>query len=360
MNKNLNLDLGSQLAALEGSAVEVVAKSEVQPTQDVKVETEVSIEIPKKDIPTVKIGLDMGASSIKVSYMDQNGMMKDFSFLNRINENTENVDGTTVSIGNEQVKVGGIGGTSNANPKKVNYRYVRHILFKVAYELKKALGIDGDIKLEINTCLPPKQFKANREEFKQLLNISPEIGFVNAEAFSVYIEGIRCGAEGVVLLKAFNINSVAKDLMKVMLLDVGSSTTDIILLENMGDNVWKIKNAATSTAAGASMCQDIENYLNKAIPKGQFEWDELEMQGKYQVYGEVKPITTDANQIDRTVKALLNDIDKVGTFVEYMPLLAGQGSMILSQNKLFQETTKFLLVDNENLKYGNSRGCLKS
>lgn len=312
----------------------------------------------KSHVPKIKVGLDIGASSVKVSYMNDENI-SDFSFFNRIDHDVENGDGVIVNVDGEEIKVGSISGRSNANPKKVNYRYKKHILFNVAYQIKSALGIKGDIELDINTCLPPKQFKESREDYKQLIKDCEGTGVVNGEEFNLFIYDVKCGAEGVVLLKSFNINSVAKDLMKIMLLDIGSSTTDIILLENMTDNVWKIKNATTSTAAGSSMCKDIETHLNKTTDAN-YSWDNIELQGRYQLKQEVKPLINNSNDIDRTVKDLMNDIDKVGTFDEYVPLLAGQGSKILSQNDLFKKKTNFFVVDADNQKFGNSRGCLKA
>lgn len=308
----------------------------------------------------VNVGLDIGASSVKASYYLKENVIKDFSFFNRVDTNVDTGDGTTVEVENEVLKVGSIGGVSNSNPKKTNYKNLKHILFKVSQELKKSLEIKGDIVLNINTCLPPKQFQTNKEEYKERLKeVDGVQGSVEGEVFRVLIEDVKCGAEGIMLLKSFDLDSVASDLLKVMLIDVGSSTADIILLERCGDS-WKIKMATTSEQAGASMCQDIEKYLN-GKGKANYDWQDLERLGKYQEDGEVKDITSQADAADATVKGLLSDIDKVGTFTEYKPVLAGQGSKILSKNKLFKEVTGgFILVDETNQKFGNSRGCLKA
>lgn len=348
MSKKLNLNLNN----LE----ENVAELNVDITPMTQNETFSSVQ---DTVPVVKIGLDIGASSVKVSYFDGSNVIKDFNFPNRINVEISNGDGNTIEVDNEVIKVASIGGVSNANPKKVNYRYIKHILLNVAYILKKELNISRDIALEIKTCLPPKQFKDTKEEYKELLEKCSCQGTVNKETFNLEIKSVKCGAEGIVLLKSFNINNVANDLMKIMLIEVGSSTTEIVLLELVGDNTWKIKNATSSAAAGASMCKDIEAHLNKTT-KGNYHWDDLELLGKFQLKQEVKSITEHANAINNTVKELLHDIDSVGTFDEYMPLLGGRGSSVLAKNDFFKEITPFLVVDEINKIYGNSRGCLLS
>lgn len=314
----------------------------------------------KENLQEIKAGVDIGASSVKVSFFDKNDKIRDFSFYNRVDVNVETGDGTTVEVGEEILKVGSIGGVSNSNPKKVNYRNLKHIMFKMAQEIKKELGLKGDVKLNINTCLPPKQFQASKENYKELLrSVDGVKGKVEDEEFGIFVEDIKCGAEGIMLLKSFDLDSIASGLIKVMLLDIGSSTTDIILLEKSGD-VWKIKNAITSEMAGANMCKDIEMHLN-STEKANYDWQDLERLGRYQKDGEIKDITELADAANRTVKGLLSDIDKTGTFTEYKPVLAGQGAKILSKNRLFQQATGgFILVDEANQKYGNSRGCLKA
>ena len=310
-------------------------------------------------VPQVNAGIDVGASSIKVSFL-AGDRVKDFSFYNRVDTNIETGDGVTVEVEGESLKVGSIGGVSNSNPKKVNYRNIKHILFLVAQRMKNELGIKGDIAININTCLPPKQFQTSKEEYKELLkSVNHLDGKVGDESFRLFIDDVKCGAEGIMLLKSFDLDSIASGLLKVMLIDVGSSTSDIILLEKVGDT-WKIKTAITSEMAGANMCKDIEKYLNATVDAN-YDWQDLKRSGKYQKDGEIFDITQQADAVDRTVKGLLSDIDKVGTFTEYKPILAGQGSKILSKNKLFKEASKgFILVDELNQKYGNSRGCLKA
>lgn len=307
-------------------------------------------------LKVLKVGLDLGASSIKVSYFNGE-VIKDFSFPNRVDSDIENGDGTLVTIGDESLKVGGVGGVSNANPKKVNYKNLKHIMLYVSYRLKEELKFKEDgVMLDINTCLPPKQFKESKEEYKDLISGVGSKGTVGKDAVELRVKSVKVGAEGVVLLKSFNLDSVAEDMIKIMLLDIGSSTTDIVLLEKLGAT-WKIRNAATSEAAGSSMCRDIEKHLN-ATTSANYKWDNLELIGKYQLDQKVTHITEHADKIDATVKKLLNDIDKVGTFAEYMPVLAGQGSKLLSKNKLFNTTTNSIVVDAVNQQFGNSRGCL--
>lgn len=306
----------------------------------------------------IKVGVDIGASSWKVSFY-KDGEIKDFDFPNRVDHDTDNGDGVLVSIGDEALKVGSIGGVSNANPKKVNYKNLKHMMLYAAYRIKEELGLkESCIVLDVNTCLPPKQYKESKETYRELIASLSCSGEVNKMPVEFKINNVKVGAEGVVLLRSFNLDSVAEDLMKIMLLDIGSSTTDIILLEKLGAT-WKIKDAKTSESAGSSMCQDIESYLNNTT-SGNYKWDNLELLGKYQLNQKVVPITDQADSINPTVKALLNDIDRVGTFSEYMPVLAGKGSKLLSKNKLFASITSFITVDPLNQQFGNSRGCLKA
>lgn len=310
----------------------------------------------------VKVGVDFGASTVKASLFDKTGTLLDFKFSNRINSDIITGDGTLVTVGGESVKVGSIGGSSNSNNKKVTYQNMKHLVFKVAYEVKKLLKIKGsEITLDIVTCLPPTQYKTSKDQYKEnILSCNGLQGEVEGEEFTLYINSVRCGAEGIVMLNSFNLTEKT-DLMNILLLDVGSSTTDIILLESLDGVKWKIKNATTSYNAGSKMVEEITEGLNSNNTEATYNHKDIERTGKYQLNGEIHHIINDANSANNTVDALLRDIKQVANFIEYKPLLCGQGSKILSKNDTFKKASGgFIIADDTNLVYGNSRGCLKA
>lgn len=320
-----------------------------------------SKEIKKQDV--YEIGADFGASSIKISY-ENNGIIEDFVFPNRISTNVDVASGTLVVSDEDSVRVGSVGGFSNSTAKKINYRYFKEILLAVAYTLKTKLELDSnDISLIVKTCLPPIQFQESKEQYKQKVkNISGTKGIVAGEEITLNIENVTCGAEGVMLLRSFNINKLSAKLKYVLLIDVGSSTSDIISLEYDDETgKWKILKAITSDFAGQQMAKDISVSLNGNGSGLAYKWEDLERTGEYQLDGEMHPITDQADAIDNTVKGLFSDIEKITSLRANKVILAGGGSSILAKNTLFNEHCKnFAVVDDVNKVYGNSRGCLKS
>lgn len=310
-----------------------------------------------------EIGADFGASSIKISYM-QDSIVEDFLFPNRINVKVDVASGTLVETSDGSVRVGSAGGFSNSTAKKINYRYFKEILLTVAHTLKHKLNLDtNEITLLVKTCLPPTQFLESKEQYKQKVkDLSGSTGVVAGEEIKVNIADVTCGAEGVMLLRSFNINKLAAKLKNVLLIDIGSSTSDIIALEyDEETGKWKILKAITSEFAGEQMAKDITVALNGDGTGLSYKWEVLERTGEYQLDGAMHPITEQADAIDSTVKGLFSDIEKITSLRANKVILAGQGSSILAENSLFKEQCKnFAVVDDVNKIFGNSRGCLKS
>lgn len=306
----------------------------------------------------IKVGLDIGASRIKVSFMKGKDIYDSY-LLNRI-DTSLTANGIKVAFEDETVTVGTISGYSNSVNKKINYHNLQHILFAVAYEIKRVLELAEDtIRLDINTVLPPQEFKESREQYKTLIkSVDGKSAVVEKEKIQLMIEDVKVGAEGVALLNTCNLDKIAKGVEQVLLLDVGSSTTDIVILAK-DNEVWKIKDARTSRVAGSDFCRSIATALNSGTGLS-YNWDDLERQQTYQLDGELHDITENIDAIDENVKELIADLSKIGNVRQFKVILAGAGSRLLKESETFKAYTKFSCIDDSLLDYGNSRGALKA
>ena len=305
----------------------------------------------------LKVGFDFGASRVKASF--QKGTeINDICFPNRVDADVD-ANGIKVTIDDTTLVVGTISGYSNSINKKINYRNVEHIIMAVAYKIKEELEIlDDIIKLDINTVLPPTEFKESKDKYKELIKaVSGTKATVNGVTFTLVIDNVKVGAEGVALLNSYNLDRAAKDLNKVLLLDVGSSTTDIVIL--VKDGTWKIKDATSSRSAGSAICKAIQTRLNSGTGLS-YTWDDLEREQSYQLDGEKHDIIKHINDADNVVEALISDLSRIDNVRQYKVILAGAGSRLLKESDLFKKYTKFACVDDNLLDFGNSRGALKA
>lgn len=307
---------------------------------------------------SIKVGLDIGASRVKASFLKGKEVV-DIAFPNRV-DTSLTASGIRVELDGEAVTVGTVSGYSNSINKKINYHNLHHIIFAVAHKIKQELELAEDsITLDINTVLPPQEYRESREAYKELIaSASCKMATVAGEPLSLIINSVKVGAEGVSLLNACNLDKVAKDLDQVLLLDVGSSTTDIVVLTK-DQEAWKIKNAITSRVAGSDFCKSIETELNSGTGLS-YTWDELEHKQSYQLDGKKYEITEKANAITENVNALIADLSKIGNVRQYKVILAGAGSRILRENETFKAYTNFSCIDDSLLDFGNSRGVLKA
>lgn len=307
---------------------------------------------------TIKVGLDLGASRVKASFK-KGAEIIDICFPNRV-DTSVTANGIRVNVDNEDVVVGTVSGYSNSINKKINYHNLHHLLFAVAYRIKEELQLVEDtIRLDITTVLPPKEYKESRNEYKEKIKLaSDKVALVNGDKIHLILEDVKVGAEGVALLKAYNLDKVAENLTQVLLLDVGSSTTDYVILTRDGER-WKIKDANTSRVAGAELCKAIETKLNAGTGLS-YSWDDLERQQGYQLDGEWHNLIKEIDATDTVVKELISDLAKNGNVRQYKVILAGGGSRLLKESKVFKEYTKFSCIDDYLLDYGNSRGALKA
>lgn len=316
-----------------------------------------------KEKRIIKIGLDLGASRVKASYVDDKGKIKDIIFPNRIDPNTEMAkSGLKVESEDTSCMVGSISGFSNLRKKKINYSNIPELVFAVAYYLKKELQIkENDITLHINTILPPQQFMESRKEFKKILSdIDSKKATVGDTEITLHIEKVLVGCEGVALLNILDIDTLSSDATQVLLLDAGSSTTDIIVLSKE-NNAWNVENAKTFPKGGSHMCEDIATKLNGSYPGLSYEGEKLERHMHFQLDGERHELKEHIDAINPIVDELLTFIDGIGNVRMYKVVLAGGASRLLKDNEKLKAAIKNFAVVNENLlDCGNSRGALEA
>ena len=321
------------------------------------------IESMSQKIQVVKIGLDLGASRVKASYVDSKGKVKDIIFPNRIDNNTEMAkSGIKVECEDSACMIGSISGFSNLRKKKINYSNINEILFAVAYHLKNQLQIlEDEISLHINTILPPKQFMETRKEFKKvLLNVDGKKGTVAEQDFTLHIDKVLVGCEGVALLNILDIDTLSNEATRILLFDVGSSTIDVVALVKI-DDAWHIETAKTFEQGGSHMCELIATKLNGDNPGLSFDGNTLERQMHYQLDGELHELKEQVEAIDPLVDELLTFVDGIGNARMYKSVLAGGASRILKENEKFKASIKnFSCVPENLLDCGNSRGALQA
>lgn len=309
---------------------------------------------------SIKLGLDIGASRLKASFFKGN-MVMDICFPNTIDYNTATSTGIKVNFNDEYLTVGSVSGYNNSTTKKINYTNLEQLVFAAAYKVRESLNLDDTtLNLDINTVLPPAEFIESREQYKERFkSINGKTAIVNGVPITLNITDVKVGAEGVALLNACNLDNLTSNLSQVLILDVGSSTTDIIILSKT-DDVWSIKDAITSRIAGREMCRAIETSLNSGGTGLTFEWSELERNQYYELDGEQHELSKEIDACDHVVKALIAELRKIGNIRQYKVILTGAGSRLLKESNEFKAYTKFSCIENNLLDFGNSRGALKS
>jgi len=309
-----------------------------------------------------KIGLDLGASRVKGSIYDQAGAVKNFNISNRVNvDDSIGSSGYIVEYNNHTKRVGASSGIPNMQPLKLRYSHLEEIILAVGYEMKQILGIkEADITINIETLLPPKQFFSNGKDFKKrIADIGTINGLVNGQAITVNIETVNVNCEGVALLKTLDFNTLSANVKRVLLIDVGSSTIDLVEVIKE-DDIWKIGKVDTIEFGGTRMCKAIEKSLANKY-KSQFPYDVLEKEMSYTFEGKVFSILDEAECLNSIVEEFVVQLNQFADHRQYKVILAGDGSELLYSNKKMKEfiPTAHLLDANVRL-YGNSIGALMS
>lgn len=311
---------------------------------------------------TIKLGLDLGASRIKFSFMKGKEVLDDC--FNNMVDGSATASGIKVTVDEETLTVGTVSGYSNSVVKKINYKNVLHILFAVAYRVKDILDLaEDDIVLKINTVLPPQEFKESRNQYKELIKSADgKEAIVNGSKIKLKITDVKVGAESVALAAACNMDKIAKDLTKVIIMDVGASTTDLAMVFK-SDGVWRIKDAHTIYTAGKHLCNSVATTLNSNGSGLSYKGEELEIMQAYELDGKRHTLeeVCDGKATNMVVDSMTSEINNwLGNIRQYKVILGGGGSRVLKFNKKFNEYTKFECLEDSLLDYGNSRGALKS
>ncbi len=301
----------------------------------------------------MKIAVDFGNSRVKVSYQ-LHGQSIDLDWPNRIKINSDNeliLEGNTIVTDKRSVTIGVLGGQSAYTPKKINQQYLlEHLLYIQQMFPEEAL--------DLVALLPPGQFIENAREFKEKL-----LGFNNMSGYLVkdnqriniklHINSCKIAAEGVAIVN--NIKT-PENLLKIMLIDLGSSTTDIVVLENIKGN-YVISNALTLSNVNAlEIHKLLKRHLNNLYPEANFNEFELERNMQYQYQGLVHKLTDHQSVYDNVINQLLAEIANID---EYFVILAGGGSVLLEASELFNKRVPNFEIVPDHLKiFGNSRGAL--
>lgn len=314
----------------------------------------------------IKVGLDLGASAVKVVFENRGQLVKTM-FLNRMGDDTVEVkDGykviRTTDAGKEVVTyVGHEEGIANIVAKKVNLKYLEEILLTVAYIIKTTIkSTDKEIELDLRALLPVDQFKESKQLFEDKLKAISVKGKVEDETVIVSVVNAVVKAEGLTLLNSCNIadHVTANNLL---LLDIGSSTSDWMLLRKKDDGYMPVKGDSVG-AAGTAMMQLITTAVNRHNQgESTYTWQELERDMSYEWKGDVHSVYNFVNSAENVVKKIINELNIVTNLNQVTVVVTGRAGKLLTDTKYFKENVpSYHLLNKELSTFGNAEGAFKS
>lgn len=314
-----------------------------------------------KENSVIKIGIDFGASRIKYIYKQNDGNLGTGIFLNKYLIGNNNA-GTGYKVVREDHvnKVGAYNGVPNIQKSKINYEYLDDIILAICKDIKDRLGCKADMNISINALLPPAQYLSIAQKFKEKLLAYDTIeGEVDNDKLKVTIKEVGICCEGVAQLTTTSIYSVCK-MDTALLLDVGSSTIDIVQLESQGGH-WQIVDADTiDNVSGSLMIKDIVLGLRGEFPHLTLNASDLE-RNMYFYDGETKHKIVDyadfaSNRI-ATLANVFRDYFRGGKI-----LVSGGAGELLMASETFKSIcpAEAILLDEEIRTYGNAKGAYLS
>lgn len=320
------------------------------------------LDLSKRKPTLIKLGLDIGACRVKVSYqVSEQDPIQNIVFLNTIDRSIkDHKTGTKVTYNNDTILIGALSGYSNIKPKKMNYDALIQIVFTAVYKVYSQIN-NFDAQVEIYTMLPPNQYLESADNFRDLIrNFNGQTANVDGTIMTLNISNVYVDCEGVVLLNCFDILEIDDGVDQFLLIDVGSSTTDLVILERIDDGCALI-DAITFSTGGKIMCNKVEHYLNNKFAGAAFETDKIERRLGYQYDGKMHKIDTVQEVYDSVIAELLDFIKRTINDVRmYKVILAGGASYMLKINDQFKNAIKnFTILDDNLLTFGNSIGVLK-
>ena len=315
----------------------------------------------------LKVGIDFGASRIKVSFKDKNGKIINVQFPNRflVGENNTSTSGTIVVRTDVERtnRVGSTNGTANMEKVKLNYSYLDDIILVVAKKMKDALKADKYITLDIETLLPPEQYLSITDAFKDKIKAFGKItGTVMGDEIVVEIGEVGVSCEGVALLNSVDLNALCGEVEKCLLVDAGSSTVDFVAIEKV-DGAWEIVDAGTDDKVGGSVVLgEIAAGLRKKYPTQKFEYDKLEKDMYYLIGEEKHLIKDDISFADDKIEGLSKAFNKY--YIGGKVLVSGGAGELLMESTMFMsiipQGVKPVLVPESARTFGNSLGAYNS
>lgn len=310
---------------------------------------------------TIKVGLDFGASRIKYVYMGKDNILKNGIILNRymLGENNANT-GYKVVREDHINRIGVVDGIPNIQKNKIYYEYLDDIILATCKDVKDNARNNRELNLVINALLPPTQFIEDYEKFQEkLLSFNQMSGQVNNDYIKVNIKEVGICCEGVSLLVAMDMYNICPT-EKALLIDAGSSTTDIVQLE-CSNGHWNVINAYTiDTVAGSIIIQDIATELKKEFSNAYINAAELERTmyfyaglDKHRVIDYVEYAAPRIQQLQK----IFNDYYRGGAVL----ISGGAGELLMASNTFKSLCSVEPILLSEDLRiYGNARGAYLS
>ena len=310
----------------------------------------------------IKIGVDFGASRVKVAFKNRQGELVKKTFANRYYEgNSNSSSGYLVERNGEIVRIAGTKGKSNRVDVKLNYQHLEEILLVVGYLVREEYK-EGDkyISLEIETLLPPRQFQTIDEEFKDKLKAYGTIkGKVEGVQLEVIVDKVSVNCEGVALLDALDMNEFAGGIDRVFLVDAGSSTVDWVDFERE-DGAWGIVDADTlMDVGGATMIAAIASALEKEYPGEKFDADILEKKMHYLLGDEQYNLIDVVDYADKVVASMKPELERAYKGGKVV-VTGGAAELLMASSKFKEIFPRAILVEEDIRSFGNAVGALYS
>ena len=314
----------------------------------------------------IKVGIDLGASAIKIVFLDAAGKLVKTTFLNRIGDDTvevadgykvvRNVNGkdTVVFVGHEE-------GITNITAKKVNLKYLEEIILTVAYIIKQNYkSSDKEIQMEVAALLPVDQYKESKEVFKSKLKELSVQGIVQEDIVIATVIDAVIRPEGLTLLNSINIADYITA-NNLLLLDVGASTSDWMLLRKKEGGYMPVRGDSVP-AAGTEMMRLITTAINQSHNgESTFTWQELERDMSFEWMGDVHSVYSYANSAENVAKKIINALNIITNLNQLTVVVAGRAGKLLTDTKYFKDNVPtYHLLNKDVSTFGNAEGALKS
>ncbi len=306
----------------------------------------------------VKVGVDLGAMFVKVSYVDAFGKEGNIAFPNKIRQAGKNAyrtsNGMSVTYQDRTWLIGDEGWCRLGDN-------LNEFIFAAIYNIGKQLK-HYNLKIDLSIGRPTHQGGFPILFQDQLAQLNGKTAIVNNQLIRLNFSSITVCTQSTALVNVINWNQFDKRICNFVILDVGSFQTKIVELNKPGiGSKVSIKQTQIFPSGGHTICKQIADHLKKTS-RETFDVDQLETQGIYRNGDEFHGIETFQEVYNSIVLDLLKLINKaIRNVSQHTFILSGGAAFLIVANEVFQTNVggRFIILESPLLEFGNSLGVLK-